>query len=85
MNEFVSTVVFVLPLLGALIYLDLRRLIMATKAEALAAIQAEAAQVKAKIDALKEIIANRPEVPDDVVAAINAIFEEPAPEPTPEP
>ena len=48
---------------------------MATKAETLAAIQAERTQVLARIAELKALIQNRPEVPDDVVAAINAIFE----------
>lgn len=71
---------------------------MATKAEALNAIQAlkdqsaaEHDQVTAELQRLADIIANRPEVPQDVVDAINsvsanigAIFE-PAPEPTPEP
>ena len=71
---------------------------MASKQDALNAIQAlkdaaaaEHVQVLAEIQKLKDL-ANRPDVPDDVVAAINevsgnisGIFEpEPEPEPTPE-
>ena len=59
-------------------FLFLEKLIMASKAEALAAIEAlnaktavEHEQVLAAIAGLKAVIADRPEVPDDVVAAIN--------------
>lgn len=73
---------------------------MATKQDALTAIQslkdaaaAEHTQVLAEIQRLQDLVANRPEVPDDVIAAINevsgnigAIFEPtPAPEPEPTP
>jgi hypothetical protein len=76
----VIVVIFSLPILVALIYLDLRRLIMATKQDALDAIAAAKAtataeheQVLAAVQALKDVIANRPEVPDDVVAAISTL------------
>ena len=52
----------------------LEDLIMATKEEALQAIADEAAEVKAKIDELKAIIAGREDVPADVVEAIKNIF-----------
>lgn len=77
---FLPIMIFVAFVLGAIIYLDLRRVIMATKEEALAAIQtlkdtaaAEHEQVLAELQRLADIIANRPEVPDDVVAAINEV------------
>lgn len=79
-------------------FTELKELIMASKQEAIDAINSlktkvteEHQQVLAAVQALKDSIANRPEVPDDVIAAINTlgtdiegIFTPDAEEPSPE-